>query len=166
MDDADCSSTILSINEVENIRTLVELYSDISILPSSLARENDLYLSLTSSANEQIYASPRIGLDLSRASDSSDPRVEYINKPYRFFVKPELLKAGRPQTFLGLYHSGLAEEEIVSKGFSKKIVKQYMEAFESGKVTGLDQYLGKKGSLSPTNWLRMAGALEATREQL
>lgn len=159
------SSTILSFNGASNIRALVELYEgDVSILQSP--REHDLYLRLSPTHNTLIYASPRIGLDLARASETNDPRVLYIDKPYRFFSRPEALKvAGRPQTFLALYKHFTDKEDIISRGFSTKVVDQYIEAYEGGKQQRLDKWLGKKGSLSPAQWLSMAGALESNRKR-
>lgn len=170
------SSTILALNKAVNIRSLIELYDgDVSILQTP-DRAHDLYLELSSEpGEEEIYSSPRIGLDLARATDSADFRVQYIDKRYRFFIRSNLLKsAGRGQTFLGLYlhcsnQNIEARTRFISEkmGVSVKHVQQYTEAYETGlKNVLLEKYIGKKGNLSVSEWLKMAGALEKMKASL
>jgi hypothetical protein len=55
---------------------------------------------------QKVLRSVRIGLDLGHYSTKptlDDPRVIFVQKPYRFLIEPNLLKVnGRAQTFLGL----------------------------------------------------------------
>ncbi|KAF8641302.1 hypothetical protein AX16_010081 [Volvariella volvacea WC 439] len=53
-----------------------------------------------------IHRSPRIGLELSHPGTKpspTHPRVVYVQRPYRYFIHPDLLTAnGRAHTFLGV----------------------------------------------------------------
>ena len=55
---------------------------------------------------QKVLRSVRIGLDLGHYSTKptlDDPRVTFVQRPYRFLIEPNLLKVnGRAQTFLGL----------------------------------------------------------------
>lgn len=133
----------------------------------------------TTTAPHQIYKSPRIGLDLSHPStrlNSSDRRVRYVSKPYRYFILPHLLTAnGRGQTFLGVHNHCLNELQIskksllVGKIFSltglqsqtaDKYLNTYREALESGELERFIGARGKGASSSPGTFLQLMGALQ------
>ena len=124
-----------------------------------------------------VYNSPRIGLELSHpgtTSSASDPRIVYVQKPYRFFVQPHLLTAnGRVQTFLGLY-TMLSEAEMLSEdsvlqevsritGLKHASVVKYASEFSHGRGKGrVEQFIGAAGkgaASSPAQYLRMMGTL-------
>ena len=124
-----------------------------------------------------VYTSPRIGLDLSHPGttpQASDPRVTFIQKPYRFFVQPHLLTSnGRVQTFLGLY-TMLTESEILSAdsvlrevsrivGLKHTSTVKYAAEFSHGVEKGrIEHYIGSTGkgvASSPSQYLRMMGTL-------
>ncbi|EJD01739.1 uncharacterized protein FOMMEDRAFT_90161, partial [Fomitiporia mediterranea MF3/22] len=124
-----------------------------------------------------VYSSPRIGLDLSHPGTTpkpNDPRVVFVQKPYRFFMNPILLTAnGRSQTFLGIYNL-LSEAEILGEkgvldevarltGIKRDSVKKYTADLqlgkESGKVANFIGSAGKGASSSPSSYLKMMGTL-------
>lgn len=127
-----------------------------------------------------VYHSPRVGLDLSQVHEAStpvNPRVTFVQKHYRFFVRPKLLTAnGRPQTFLGVYKL-LTESEIITDsavrkevaeltGISDRCVQKYADWYNNGlknesvKLTDFYGPPGKGVSSSPELYLRMMGTLE------
>ncbi|CAJ0753131.1 6089_t:CDS:2, partial [Entrophospora sp. SA101] len=52
---------------------------------------------------EIVYNSPRVGLTLSNTNPSPNLRLNFLLKPYRFFIKPHLIKKGKAQLIIGLY---------------------------------------------------------------
>ncbi|OCB87181.1 hypothetical protein A7U60_g5697 [Sanghuangporus baumii] len=124
-----------------------------------------------------VYSSPRIGLDLSHpgtTTSPSDPRIVFIQKPYRFFMSPVLLTAnGRPQTFLGIYNliseaeilneSGVLDEVSRLTGIKRVSVEKYAADFQQGKECGkIETFIGSAGkgaSSSPSTYLKMMGTL-------
>lgn len=120
----------------------------------------------------QIYKSPRIGIDLSNPS-SSDRRVQYVSKPYRFYILPRLLTAnGRGQTFLGVYDhcvdtlqvssSSLAGKIATLTGLQLQTVDKYLKAYQKSLASGeLEPFIGPSGKgagSSPVPFLQLAGA--------
>lgn len=186
---------ILRLCEASSIKELVQTTwaDDTSALSARSSTRAALYLkrrpqpavgaSLRSGAPESnpvVYSSPRIGLDLSHPGTTPDrehPRVVFVAKPYRYFVRPELLiKNGRAQILLGvraaLLASGLINDddseescaEVVKvMGIKAPAVKKLLEEYEGGKKAGrLESFVGAKGKgvgASPGTYLRMMGLL-------
>jgi len=126
-----------------------------------------------------LYKSPRIGLDLANANLFAD-RVKFIDRPYRFFLEPQLFKEkGRPQTFVGLLRQLkneadppsvelIAKIELITDSPYSKIISNYMEWYTYGWISAsgdggktIGGYIGEKGvCASPEMWMKMMGALE------
>ena len=128
-----------------------------------------------------VYNSPRIGLDLSHKSTTTlptDPRIVFVQKPYRFFTNPNLLTAnGRVQTFIGLFrflsdsgdrpykvNSNAFHEELCRvSGLKRNVVDKYVTELnwgqKHGKITSFIGPAGKGTSSSPATYLRMMGTL-------
>ena len=146
--------------------------------------------SLTSSSSRAastIYFSPRIGLDLSHPGTTNPeilplhPRIQFLPKPYRFFIHPEVLVAnGRPQTFLGVLLLCISTNSDFTEALKKPLLIQeiaalmalkeptcvkYLAEYVAGREGGvnlLKSFVGPKGkgaSSSPSSYLRMMGAL-------
>ncbi|KAK2463728.1 hypothetical protein APHAL10511_004221 [Amanita phalloides] len=124
-----------------------------------------------------IYRSPRIGLDLSHPGTTptrTHPRLQFLPRTYRFFVRPELLDKGRPQTFIGVLHANQCATPSNAKTLRSKVtqlmgIKQTTyDKYYGDYTTGLDKgairtyvgVAGKGASSSPGTYLRMVGALE------
>ena len=152
-------------------------------IPSpSLSREAAL------AAQQRIYRSPRIGLDISHPSISpsnlhTHPRVLFVRQSYRFFAHPSLLTAnGRGQTFLGVYDAVSPDyrpydaelPRVLERLTGWKIATvnkcsaEYMAGLDGSCDDGkkgeeaMRQWMGKreKGvASSMTGWLRMIGTL-------
>ncbi|KAI0307012.1 hypothetical protein B0F90DRAFT_1813843 [Multifurca ochricompacta] len=101
--------------------------------------------------SSQMYRSPRIGLDLSHPSTRLDPsnkRVQYVSKPYRYFILPHLLTAnGRGQTFLGVHDHCVDVLQISKKpllaskiasltGLQPQTVDKYLNAYRDAVASG------------------------------
>ncbi|KAI9467177.1 hypothetical protein BJY52DRAFT_1182633 [Lactarius psammicola] len=122
--------------------------------------------------SSQIYKSSRIGIDLSNLS-SSDRRMQYVCKPYRFYILPRLLTAnGRGPTFLGVYDycvdtlqvskSSLAGKIASLTGLQPQTVDKYLKAYRDALATGeLEPFIGPSGkgaASSPVPFLQLVGA--------
>ncbi|OCH89999.1 hypothetical protein OBBRIDRAFT_793711 [Obba rivulosa] len=126
----------------------------------------------------RVFSSPRIGLDLSHSEippDSLDhPRIQFINRPYRYFTHPHLLTAnGRGHTFLGVYNAlrdgstsgyDICEETAKITGLKLSTVEKYSRDVNAGLEHGaLASFIGKAGKgagATPSTFLRMMGTLE------
>ncbi|KAG8997761.1 hypothetical protein FRB94_007483 [Tulasnella sp. JGI-2019a] len=125
----------------------------------------------------ELFTSPRIGLDLSNASDSA-ARLEMVDKPYRFFIQPHLLTAnGRAHTFFGIFrakkvtakppYTDLVSTIALLTGLSESATRRYIQFYLEGQDTQVEAYVGTKGkgvSGSSEKMLKMLGALEKRRE--
>lgn len=124
----------------------------------------------------KIHTSPRIGLDLANASDSSN-RISFVDRPYRYFIRPDLLASkGRVHTFAGIYaslkSSGLSPlmlQAAVAKasGLSESVVGKYVQFFQAGLKMKVETFVGQKGKgvgSSPERYLAMLGALHKQRQ--
>jgi hypothetical protein len=122
--------------------------------------------------SSQIYKSPRIGIDLSNRA-SSDRRMQYVCKLYRFYILPRLLTAnGRGQTFLGVYDhcvdtlqvskSSLAGKIASLTGLQPQTVDKYLKAYRDALASGeLEPFIGPSGkgaASSPVPFLQLVGA--------
>ncbi|KAH9049622.1 hypothetical protein EDB84DRAFT_1555965 [Lactarius hengduanensis] len=122
--------------------------------------------------SSQIYKSSRIGIDLSNPS-SSDRRLQYVCKPYRFYIIPRLLTAnGRGQTFLGVYDHcvdtlqvskpSLAGKIASLTGIQPQTVDKYLKAYRDALASGeLEPFIGPGGkgaASSPVPFLQLVGA--------
>jgi hypothetical protein len=127
----------------------------------------------------QVYKSPRVGIELSHPStrlNSSDQRVRYVSKPYRYFILPHLLTAnGRGQTFLGVRNhcvdvlqiskrSSLAGKIASLTGLRAQTVDKYLSTYQEALETGeLERFIGLRGkgaSSSAGTFLQLMGALQ------
>jgi hypothetical protein len=132
----------------------------------------------TTGTPPQMYRSPRVGLDLSHPSTRLDPsnkRVQYVSKPYRYFILPHLLTAnGRGQSFLGVHDHCTKVLEISKKSLltgkitslmslQAQTVEKYLNAYREGLESGeLERFIGIRGkgvSATPTSFLQLIGAL-------
>jgi len=145
-----------------------------------------------------IYCSPRIGLDLTNASAApslTNPRVSFVQRRYRYFRLPTLLRTkGQAENFLGtLYHSlkvpGWSITELdrdwatqfkknsvianIEKATGKSGAARWLKAFEAGTQVKVDRFCGAAGKTSKAgaeHTLSMYGAIAglgwATKEEM
>ncbi|EIW76512.1 hypothetical protein CONPUDRAFT_158529 [Coniophora puteana RWD-64-598 SS2] len=139
-----------------------------------------------------IYASPRIGLDLTNPAAQAtpdSPRVAFVSRPYRFFIHPEKLTAyGRMQTFIGTCAFLAGGETRSENAYGKELSaispkalegactlmalklpsgQGYIEAFREGYETmSLKTFVGAAGknALRSTGYLAMVGAVQRSLE--
>lgn len=122
--------------------------------------------------SSQIYKSPRIGIDLSNKS-SSERRLQYVCKLYRFYILPQLLTAnGRGQTFLGVYDHCVDTLQVSKSSLTGKIAsltglqpltaEKYLKAYQNALASGeLQPFIGPSGkgaASSPIPFLGLVGA--------
>ncbi|KAH9833874.1 uncharacterized protein C8Q71DRAFT_860141 [Rhodofomes roseus] len=181
---------ILRASRAKSIAELVtaRLHGDISAFSAPIGGATDSVPHLrlvhiqssTGRSKLRVFRSPRIGLDLSnpeipREDPRQHPRVQFVARPYRYFVHPHLLTAnGRGQTFLGVYrqcadrnhldsHDDLIEEIVRLTGLKPQTTKNYLAEYRWGLERGqLKTFLGTAGkgaSATPTTFLRMMGTL-------
>jgi hypothetical protein len=199
--------SILKYSGAESIEELVSehLNGDISAFPQSRDRPS---LSLVpvpppENANSErevshIYRSPRIGLDLtnpSAAPSLTNPRVSFVQRRYRYFRLPTLLRTkGQAENFLGtLYHSlkvpgwsitGLDRDWAtqfkkqsvianIEKATGKAGATRWLKAFEAGTQVKVSRFCGAAGKTSKAgaeHTLSMYGAIAglgwATKEEV
>ena len=188
---------ILQTCGVEDIKTLVveEWKGDTSAFqPSIPSSSPKLSIVRTSSEAPALnnpvtyYTTPRIGLDLGHSTAkpvATNPRVMFVQRPYRFLIEPHLLKVnGRPQMFVGLLHRTEEKLGIVSwpysqmdkskilqniaslGGFSPSTAKTYLQHYENGIKGGsakMASFCGMQGvTQSVEKLLQMFGALRAS----
>ena len=149
--------------------------------PTTSQTNTSCTLSLRPSSSKDtapVYTSSRIGLDLSHPSvtnSSTDPRVIYLAKRYRYFVHPHLLTAdGRGHTFLGAFltltcgessddDERALKETIKITGLKEQTASKYLADYRAGVQRGsLDSFIGSSGkgaSASPSIYLKMMGTL-------
>ncbi|KIO21396.1 hypothetical protein M407DRAFT_218280 [Tulasnella calospora MUT 4182] len=120
-----------------------------------------------------IYTSPRIGLELSNASNS-EARIQFVDRPYRYFIHPKTFsKKGQAQTFAGLYrHFKAAGENVTANQIGSMIgidVGRFLTYYTAGRnSSNVKDFVGppaKGTSSAPDKYLRMLGALEKRREE-
>ena len=130
-----------------------------------------------------VYTSPRVGLELSHKSASAsptNPRVIFVQKPYRFFTHPELLTVnGRAHTFVGIYNfltssstgskkHALRDQLCRITGLKPNVADRYIANLTWGKEHGeLRSFVGSAGkgvSSSPVSYLKMMGTLMRLQE--
>lgn len=133
-----------------------------------------------------VHFTMRVGLDLAHPStraDATDPRVIFVQKPYRCLAHPDLTATrgrGAVQTVLGLYNA-ISDAEILSdagvldecarlSGVARITVERYVGDYLNGLEVGaadtiaLDAYVGARGkgvSAQPAAWCKMIGVLAA-----
>ncbi|KAG8938322.1 hypothetical protein FRC00_000299, partial [Tulasnella sp. 408] len=87
-----------------------------------------------------VYTSPRIGLELSNASNS-EARIQFVDRPYRYFIHPKTFsKKGQAQTFAGLYrHLRATKEPATASKIGGMIgidVTRFLNYYTSGRNSG------------------------------
>lgn len=172
---------LLRVSSATSLSDLVENHwlGDISIRSHSPRAKSWLGLERieTPGSPGAMYASPRIGLDLSHPSvqvDKADLRLRFICAHYRFFVNPELLIAnGRGQTFLGValwaaselgcsadtLASNMAKQIGMQQATAVKYFLTYRVARETGDLHDFVGSVGKGAGSSAVPFLQMAGAV-------
>ncbi|CAJ0829038.1 8558_t:CDS:1 [Entrophospora sp. SA101] len=109
---------------------------------------------------EIVYNSPRVGLTLSNTNPSPNLRLNFLLKPYRFFIKPHLIKKGKAQLIIGLYDRYQDINKVAEiSGTSRSIVENYLKEFKLDS-DNIDEFLGKKGKGSNgMEYCKMAGVV-------
>lgn len=183
---------ILRTCGVEDIKTLVsEKWEEDTFAfnlpnPNSAAPQLSFTRVISESPNSNkksdtvtYYTTPRVGLDLSHATakpEAKNPRIQFVQRPYRFLVEPHLLKVnGRPQTFIGLLHHAEEKLRVVSwpysqmdksrilqniasiGGFSSSVTRNYLQHYETGI---------KGGSAKVASFCRMQGVTQSVEKLL
>ena len=188
----DC---ILKYSGAESIEELVSEHwnGDISAFPPSNDRASVSLIPVpppdVTGEREvsHVYCSPRIGLDLtnpSAAPSLSNQRVSFVQRRYRFFRLPTLLRTkGQAENFLGaLYHClkvpGWSITELdrdratlfkkhsviahIEKVTGKTGAARWLKAFEAGTQAKVDRFCGaagKTGKAGAEHTLSMYGAI-------
>lgn len=187
--------SILKYSGAESIDELVTEHwnGDISAFPSDSPRRSLSLIQIPPSDAKvglgvsQIYCSPRIGLDLTNPSARpllSNPRVSFVQRRYRYFRQPTLLRTkGLAENFLGaMYHclkvpgwsiteldrdwailfkkqSVIADIERVT---GKTGAARWLKAFENGTQGKVERFCGAAGKTSKAgaeHTLSMYGAI-------
>ncbi len=187
--------SILKYSGAESIEELVSEHwnGDISAFPPSNDRPSlSLIPAPPPDVNGErevshIYCSPRIGLDLTNPSAAptlSNQRVSFVQRRYRYFRLPTLLRTkGQAENFLGaLYHClkvpGWTITELdrdratlfkkhsivanIEKVTGKTNAARWLKAFEAGSQTKVDRFCGAAGKTSKAgaeHTLSMYGAI-------
>ncbi|KAF8575330.1 hypothetical protein K439DRAFT_1277856, partial [Ramaria rubella] len=177
---------ILKITKSRNVSELVnvKLAGRISAIPPADAQSTALYLIPYSRGKSPlpIHRSPRVGLDLAHSSvvpRVTDPRVQYLSKLYRYFIRPELLKSnGRCHTLIGLLLEQcpagqnqnpsldcpiLAARLMEMTSLQPTTLQRYINDFTQGFTKrSLAEYVGSAGkgaSSNPQKFMRLMGVL-------
>lgn len=198
--------SILKYSGAESIDELVSEHwnGEINAFPSGSDRQSlslvPIPLSDPNGEQEvsQIYRSPRIGLDLtnpSAAPSLSNQRVSFVQRRYRYFRLPTLLRTkGQAENFLGtLYHClkvpGWSITELdrdwavqfkkheviakVEKATGKAGAARWLKAFEAGTQVKVNRFCGAAGKTNKAgaeHILSMYGAIAglgwATKEEM
>lgn len=113
------------------------------------------------------------------------PRIRFLPKMLRFYTRPRELAKGRAQSIYGFIHSALAMQinprnntmnddetfrAILAEAIGLKdvLIKKYLLEYDAGRKKGLKHLAlcigpgGKGAAASPTSYLKMMGALDAT----
>nr|CAG8515155.1 10673_t:CDS:2 [Entrophospora candida] len=100
------------------------------------------------------------GLTLSNTNPSPNLRLNFLLKPYRFFIKPHLIKKGKAQLIIGLYDRYQDINKVTEiSGTSRSIVENYIKEFKLDS-DNIDEFLGKKGKGSNgMEYCKMAGVV-------
>ncbi|KAJ8654473.1 hypothetical protein O0I10_009914 [Lichtheimia ornata] len=95
-------------------------------------QENRLYLKKKATPYSQpVHQSCRVGLRLSHHNLTT--RLQYVGRPYRYVMKPWLLKKGRVWTLFGLMEEKLTIEEMVRLTLMKKtLMPKYKSEYDIG----------------------------------
>jgi hypothetical protein len=183
---------ILQTCGVEDIKTLVVegWKGDTSAFQSSIPGSARPQLSFVRTSSEgpsfnnignpvTYYTTPRIGLDLSHSTvkpEAANPRVMFVQRPYRFLIEPHLLKVnGRPQTFIGLLHCTEEKLGIISWPYSQKDKSKILQSIASlgdfslsTAKTYLQHYENgiKGGSGKMASFCRMQGVTQSVEKLL
>nr|CAG8508502.1 8205_t:CDS:2 [Entrophospora candida] len=106
------------------------------------------------------YSTDVIGLTLSNTNPSPNLRLNFLLKPYRFFIKPHLIKKGKAQLIIGLYDRYQDINKVTEiSGTSRSIVENYIKEFKLDS-DNIDEFLGKKGKGSNgMEYCKMAGVV-------
>jgi hypothetical protein len=113
-------------------------------------------------ATDKVYTSPRVGITLSNEMPSTNLRLQYLLKPYRFFTSPHLLKKGKAQLIIGLYdHFREINKVAEVSDISRSLVERYIQEMTNGTKDGdLNEFIGKKGKgINAVEYCRMAGTV-------
>lgn len=178
---------LLRLNKASNISDLVQKWggNTTAFKPSTSNGDTpstSMYLERkvpkSTKSIPTVYSSSRIGLDLSHPSvtdSSTNPRVVYVAKHYRYFIHPHLLTSnGKGQTFLGVYlacqnadgcdndEDALAQTVKITGLKEQTAVKYFADynlGLEHGSLRSFIGAPGKGASASPSSYLKLMGTL-------
>jgi hypothetical protein len=170
MDNSNGLVYLIQVNdELANIDDIVERdkkrvkYSTGLSSPYFDQKSSDALLTRDNKASSKIYTSPRVGITLSNKMPSTNHRLQYLLKPYRFFTSPQLLDKGKAQLIIGLYdHFKKIGEVAKVAGISRSRVENYVQEMTNGIKNGdLNEFIGKKGKgIKGIEYCQMAGAVK------
>lgn len=80
-----------------------------------------------------VHASSRVGLGLTNREPSIETRLLFVGRPYRFVVKPWLLKKGRVWTIFGMLEESMSTAEIARlTGAKPSFIQRCKEEYDAG----------------------------------
>ncbi|CAG8591508.1 11392_t:CDS:1 [Funneliformis caledonium] len=129
----------------------------------SRKKSSDTRLERNNNASEKMYTSPRVGITLSNEMPSTNLRLQYLLKPYRYFTLPHLLKKGKAQLVIGMYDHFKEINKVADvANISRFQVEKYIHEMTNGLKEGnLEEFIGKKGKgLNGIEYCRMAGTVK------
>ncbi|OJT21418.1 hypothetical protein BO221_26720 [Archangium sp. Cb G35] len=127
-----CVDHILALTGHASIASLVSTFSrGVDLEPSGTS---PLYVLLDAApaSVRRVYASARVGLTLKRGT--SEERVRFLSRPYRFLTEPVRIKKGRLHVAVALHAQGHPVEEVARlTGSTVSQVRRYIAQYEAGR---------------------------------
>ncbi len=127
-----CVDHILALTGHASIASLVSTFNrDVDPEPSGAS---PLYVVLDAAPSpaRRVYASARVGLTLKRGT--SEERVRFLGRPYRFLTEPARIKKGRLHVVVALHAQGHPAVEVARlTGSRVSQVRQYIAQYEAGR---------------------------------
>ena len=81
----------------------------------------------------KVYTSCRVGLGLGNRSPSIEARLLFVGRPYRYVMRPQLLKKGRVWTIFGMFEQSISNKDIVELTKVKEgLLPKYKSEFDAG----------------------------------
>lgn len=121
--------------------------------------------------DHRVHASSRVGLGLTNREPSIETRLLFVGRPYRFVVKPWLLKKGRVWTIFGMLEESISTAEITRlTGAKASFVAKCKEEYDAGQkeaTATIRKCLKDKDILAGgTNWkIRVMSAIRWWEQQ-
>ncbi len=127
-----CVDHILALTGQASIASLVSTFSRGVDPEPSGASPLYVVLDAAPAPARRVYASARVGLTLKRGT--SEERVRFLARPYRFLTEPARIKKGRLHVVIALHAQGHPAEEVARlTGSNVSQVRRYIAWYEAGR---------------------------------